>query len=95
MAQPLAVDGEGSESRGRDYSERRCRRRDQTHSPVPNALKINQNAMDREDAEDRIKHRSRTIENLLRTHAQGMAALQVEQQQTQTVITQLVEREWN
>ena len=47
--------------------------------------------MDREDAEDRIEHRFRTLENLLRTHAQGMAALHVEQQQTQTVITQVVE----
>ena len=45
--------------------------------------------MDREDAEHRIE-RFRTIENLLRTHAQGMAALHVEQQKTQTVITQLL-----
>ena len=53
---------------------------------------MSQNAMDREDAEDRIEHRFRTIENLLRTHAQGMAALNAEQQQTQTVITQVVQR---
>ena len=53
---------------------------------------MNQNSADREDVENRIEHRFRTIENLLRTHAQCMAALNAEQQQTQTVITQLVQR---
>ena len=53
---------------------------------------MGQNAMDQEDVEDRIEHRFRTIEKLLRTHAAGMAALNDEQQQTQTIITQLVQR---
>ena len=48
--------------------------------------------MGRDDVEERIEHRLRTVENLLRTRAQGMAALQVEQQQqTQSVITKIVE----
>ena len=46
--------------------------------------------MNRDDTEERIEHRFRTIEKLLRTRAQGMAALHVEQQQKQTVVTQLV-----
>ena len=72
---------EGSESRGRGYSEKRDRRRDQTHSPMPSALRMSQNVMDQDDAKDQIEHRIRTIENLLRTHAQGMAAWNAEQQQ--------------
>ena len=48
--------------------------------------------MDREDAVEQSEHRFRTVKRLLRTHAQGMAALQVEQQQTHRVIVQLVER---
>ena len=47
--------------------------------------------MDSEHAEEWIKHRLRTME-LSRIHAPGMAPLHVEQQQTQTVITQLFER---
>ena len=53
---------------------------------------MSQNAMDQKTAEERIEHRFWTIESLLRTHAQGMAALNAEQQQTQTVITQFVQR---
>ena len=53
---------------------------------------MSQNGTDQEALEDWIDHRFRTIEKLSRTHAQGMAALNAEQQQTQTVITQLVQR---
>ena len=60
--------------------------------PLAVDARTNQSAMDQEDVEDRIKHRFWTIENLLRTNAQGMAALNAEQQQAQTVVTQLVQR---